>query len=201
MSIEAIIFDMGDVLIQHDDVREHAAVQALCADPVRARARIPQLIPFDRVHRGECTFNDLFRLLVEEVGLTADYTAFVAAMTSGFGPPSPGIAHVVDSLAERFRLALLSNTNAVHWSYAKSHYAALLDKVRPHFVSFELGMMKPQPEIFRHVVAALGVEPKECLLIDDNEANVQGARRAGLDEIRFRSSEQLIAELEARDIL
>ena len=200
MSIKAIIFDMGNVLIQHDEAPEHAAVQAMCADPAYARARIPQLIPFDRVHRGECTFDDLFRLLAEEVGLTADYPAFVSAMTSGFGPPIPGIAPVVDSLARRFRLALLSNTNAVHWSYAKSHHAALLDKVRPHFVSFELGMMKPQPEIFRHVVAALGVEPKDCLLIDDNEANGQGARRVGLDEIRFRSSEQLIAELEARDV-
>ncbi|MCH7482909.1 MAG: HAD family phosphatase [Chloroflexi bacterium] len=201
MPIKVIIFDMGDVLIQHDDTLEHTAVQAMCTDPEYAGTRIPQLIPFDRVHRGELTFADLFRLLAEEVGLTADYPAFASAMTSGFGPPIPGIAHVVDSLIERFSLALLSNTNAVHWSYAKSHYAALLDKVRPHFVSFELGMMKPQPEIFRHVVAALGVEPKDCLLIDDNEANGRGARVAGLDEIRFRSSEQLIAELEARDVL
>ncbi len=201
MSIKAIIFDMGNVLIQHDEAPEHAAVQVLCTDPEYAKAQISQLIPFDRVHRGELTFDDLFRLLVEEVGLTADYPAFVSAMTSGWGPPIPGIAPILDSLAERFRLALLSNTNAVHWIYAKSHYAALLDKVKPHFVSFELGMMKPQPEIFRHVVAALGVEPKDCLLIDDNEANGQGARRVGLDEIRFRSSEQLIAELEARDAL
>ena len=201
MSVEAIIFDMGDVLIQHDDAPEHAAVQAMCTNPVSAGAEIPQLIPFDRVHRGELTFEDLFKLLIEEAGLTADYPAFVSAMTVGFGPPIPGIAQVVDSLAERFRLALLSNTNAVHWSYVKSHYPALLDNVRPHFVSFELGMMKPQAEIFEHVVSALGVEPKECLLVDDREANVQGARRAGLDGIRFRTSEQLIVELEARDVL
>ncbi len=201
MSIKAIVFDMGNVLIQHDEAPEHAAVQVMCTDPVYAKAQIPQLIPFDRVHRGEFTLEDLFRLLIEEVGLTADYLAFVSAMTSGWGPPIPGIALIVDSLAERFRLALLSNTNAVHWSYAKSHYAALLDKVKPHFVSFELGMMKPQPEIFWHVVAALGVEPKDCLLIDDNEANGQAARRVGLDGIRFRSSEQLIVELEARDVL
>ncbi len=173
----------------------------MCTDPVYAGARIPQLIPFDRVHRGEFTFDDLFRLLVEEVGLTAGYPAFESAMTRGFGPPVPGIAQVVDSLAERCRLALLSNTNAVHWSYARSRYPALLDKVRPHFVSFELGIMKPQPEIFQHVVSALGVEPKDCLLVDDDDVNVQGARRVGLDGIRFRSSEQLIVELEARDVL
>ncbi len=200
MSIKSIIFDMGNVLIQHDEATEHAAFQVMCTDPEYSKAQIHQLNPYDLVHRGEFTFDDLFRLLIEEVGLTADYGAFVSAMTSGWGPPTPGIAPIVDSLAGRFRLALLSNTNAVHWSYAKSHYAALLDKVKPHFVSFELGMMKPQPEIFRHVVAALGVEPKDCLLIDDNEANGQGARRVGLDEIRFRSSEQLIAELEARDV-
>ena len=78
---------MGNVLIQHDEAPEHAAVQAMCTDPEYAKAQIPQLIPFNRVHRGEFTFDDLFRLPVEEVGLTADYPAFVSEMTSGFGPP------------------------------------------------------------------------------------------------------------------
>ena len=201
MTAKAIIFDMGGVLIQHDEAPEHAAVQAMCADPVYARARIPQLIPADRLHRGELTFDDLFELLVAEVGLAADYPTFVSAATLGFGPPMGGIAHVVEALAGRFRLALLSNTNAVHWAYATSHYAELLDKVRPHFVSFELGMRKPEPEIFRHVVAALDVELKDCLLIDDTEANVEAARRVGFDAITFHSSEQLIAELEGRGVL
>ena len=65
MSIKAIIFDMGNVLIQHDEAPEHAAVQVMCTDPVYAKAQIPQLIPFDRVHRGEFTLEDLFRLSLE----------------------------------------------------------------------------------------------------------------------------------------
>ena len=201
MTAKAVIFDLGGVLIQYDEAPGHAAVQAMCADPVYARARIPQLIPADRLHRGEFTFDDLFRLLVEEVGLVVDYPTFVSAASLGFGPWMPGVAHVVDGLAQRFRLALLSNTNAVHWGYAKSHYSELLDKVRPHFVSFELGLMKPEPDIFRHVAAALGCEPEDCLLIDDTEANIVGARTVGWDAIAFRSSEQLSTELRARDVL
>ena len=112
----------------------------------------------------------------------------------------PGIEPVLDSLSGRFRIALLSNTNAVHWAYAKSHYTALLDKVSPHFVSFELGMMKPGPEIYEHVADALAVDPEDCILIDDTVANVDGARRVGFDAIRFRTSEQLGAELEARGV-
>ena len=198
MSVKAIIFDMGGVLIEYDEAPEHGAVQAMCADPVYARSRIPQLVRPDRLHRGPVTFDDLFKLFVEEVGLTADYATFVSAATLGFGPPMSGIGQVIDSLSGRFRLALLSSTNAVHWGYAKSHYGELLDKVRPHFVSFELGMMRPEPAIYKHVADTLAVEPEECILIDDTEANVDGARRVGFDAIRFRTSEQLGAELEAR---
>ena len=201
MSAKAIIFDLGGVLIQYDEAPEHAAVQAMCADAAYAKARIPQLIPWDRLNRGQFTFDDLFNLLVKEVGLGADYSTFVSAAALGFGPPMPGIDQVIEMLAGRFQLALLSNTNAVHWGYAKTTYGDLLDKVRPHFVSFDLSMMKPEPDIYRHVAEALAVLPEDCLLIDDLSANIDGARSVGFDAIHFQNAEQLALELTARSLV
>ena len=201
MDTEVVIFDMGGVLIQYNEAPGHAAVQAMCVDPQYAKSRIPHLAQWDRVHRGQVTFDDLFKLFVEQVGLETDYATFVLVAALGFGPPMPAISEVIDSLAGRFRFALLSNTNAVHWAYARTHYADLLDRVKPHFASFEIGMAKPDPEIFLHVAAELGVEPANCLFIDDLESNVDAARRVGFDAITFKTSGQLTAELRARRIL
>jgi putative hydrolase of the HAD superfamily len=46
-------------------------------------------------------------------------------------------------------------------------------------VSCEVGVRKPDPEMFTHVTDRLGVEPEATLLVDDIAANVNGARRAG----------------------
>lgn len=53
------------------------------------------------------------------------------------------------------------------------------------FHSFEVGLAKPDPAYFEHVVAALGIEPDEAVFVDDLQANVRGARAAGLNAVHF----------------
>jgi HAD superfamily hydrolase (TIGR01509 family) len=106
-----------------------------------------------------------------------------------------GIEEIIDSLAGRFRIALLSNTSAAHWACCQATSATLLAKLGPRFLSFELAMAKPDPLIFEHVTSTLGLQPRECLFIDDTEANVTAASRAGLHAVRFVNSGQLRDEL------
>ena len=173
----------------------------MCADPDYARKRIPQIVPGEDLDRGTVTFRQLHELLVDEAGLEADYETFVAASKSGYGPSIDSVETILDALVGDYQLALLSNLNAVDWAYCKAHHRALLDKVEPHFVSFRLGMIKPEPEIYRHVANELGVSPSDCLLIDDGLANVEGARLTGWDAIHFTSGEHLRHQLAARGIL
>ena len=49
------------------------------------------------------------------------------------------------------------------------------------FISSDLKMMKPAPEFYRYVIQRIGLPPQEILFIDDNKANVDGARAVGLD--------------------
>lgn len=53
------------------------------------------------------------------------------------------------------------------------------------FISADLQMTKPDPQIYHHVAESCGVDPSECLFIDDQEINVVGAREAGMHAIRF----------------
>jgi FMN phosphatase YigB (HAD superfamily) len=58
-----------------------------------------------------------------------------------------------------------------------------------------LGVAKPDPAIYRHTLAELGVEPEEALFIDDKRINVEAARALGIQAIEFSSVEGLRAGL------
>jgi putative hydrolase of the HAD superfamily len=59
-----------------------------------------------------------------------------------------------------------------------------------------IGMRKPEPAIYELTLERLGgVDPRECLFIDDNELNVEAARELGMQTVRFQSNEQAIPEI------
>lgn len=80
---------------------------------------------------------------------------------------------------------LLSNTNDLHWEEIKRRYFSeegytckdLFDHI---FVSHEVHLAKPEPEIYRHAVHEIGRPAEQCLFIDDTLLNVEGAQRVGL---------------------
>jgi putative hydrolase of the HAD superfamily len=61
--------------------------------------------------------------------------------------------------------------------------------------SYQLGIAKPDPELYRHTLGELGVQPEETLFIDDKPANVEAARALGIQAIQFTSVERLREEL------
>lgn len=80
---------------------------------------------------------------------------------------------------------LLSNTNDLHWEEIKRRYLSdegytckdLFDHV---FVSHEMHLAKPDPEIYRSALRRIGRPAAQCLFIDDALVNVEGAQREGL---------------------
>ena len=67
--------------------------------------------------------------------------------------------------------------------------------------SYELGVIKPEPEIYAHVLAALSIGPEDVLFVDDREVNVLAARALGWHAIVFRGRKSLVAELETGYVL
>jgi HAD superfamily hydrolase (TIGR01509 family) len=61
--------------------------------------------------------------------------------------------------------------------------------------SCELGLVKPEEAIYARLIEELGVAPSQTLFIDDLAPNVEGARRAGLQSVLFRSEAQLRSDL------
>ena len=87
-------------------------------------------------------------------------------------------------LKEKYRVVMLSNTNKVMFE-SKIPELFKIDGLRMEdyfdkfFLSYEMGMSKPSPEIFIRVAKELGIEPQEALFVDDSLANIEAASKLG----------------------
>jgi HAD superfamily hydrolase (TIGR01509 family) len=92
----------------------------------------------------------------------------------------PGVEELVHSLAGRYNIALLSNTNVVHWNQVASS-TQVFSQFDRTFLSFETGHFKPAPASFEQVIACYGCDPGDILFIDDSPKNVEAALKLGID--------------------
>jgi putative hydrolase of the HAD superfamily len=103
-------------------------------------------------------------------------------------------------LAERAKLALISNTDPIHVEHMERDFPFV-----KHFpvrvYSCAIGATKPSPKIYRRALSELGVAPQESLYIDDVEPFVEAARQLGMTGIHFTGPAALDAELRALGLL
>lgn len=102
----------------------------------------------------------------------------------------------IKSLKKRgFRLYVLSNFGQQAFETNSKLYTFLND-MDGKVVSYEIGYIKPEPEIYRHLFEKYGLNPSESVFIDDRMINVDGAEQCGMKGICFKNYEQAAGELE-----
>ena len=94
------------------------------------------------------------------------------------------------------RLALASNTDAIHFMYSRQHFD-VLRAFDHYFLSYEMGLIKPDPAYFHHLLDGLQTTAGDCLFIDDRLENVQSAREMGINALVFESVDRLKTDLKA----
>jgi len=199
--LKALIFDLGGTIVPFDFRRGYAAMEPLCAYPA---AEIPKRIrSTDLVRRYE-SGQIASELFVEELcrvlELRVTYQQFCDLWTAIF-LPEPLIPEALFArLKSRYPLVLLSNTNDIHFRMIRRSYP-LLDHFDHFVLSYEVGALKPSARIYEEAVARAGCRPEECFFTDDLDPYVEGARKVGLDAVRFESYRQLESELRDRAIL
>lgn len=196
---KAVIFDLGNVLVHFDFRPAYEALERLC--PYRAaeiRARLAPTGLVQRLETGLVEPREFVAELERVLDLRIGYDEFRHIWFSIFSDALVPESMLV-GLKARYRLLLLSNTNALHFEMLREHYP-LLRHFDHLILSYEVKAMKPQPQIFQAAVACAGCLPEECFYTDDIAEYVQAARRLGIDAVRFESAAQLQAEMRARGI-
>ncbi len=199
VSYRAIIFDLGKVLVHFDFQLGYRALEGLCpytAAEIRRRLAATGLV--ERFETGLIEPRDFVRRISEVLDLTVDYVEFCRIWSCIFRqtlvPDS-----MLEGLAARYRLLMLSNTNVIHIQAIRENYP-LLRHFHGLILSYEVKAMKPEPAIFQAALAIAGCRPVECFYTDDIAEYVAAARRLGIDAVQFESCEQLQREMAARGI-
>jgi putative hydrolase of the HAD superfamily len=181
LSVEAIVFDLGGVLVEVDFRRVLAHWAAACGEAAEAlAARFRQDVAYCAHERGELDDRGYFAHLRALLAIDISDEQLLAGWNGALGEPLPGIEPLIERLAAQYPAYVFSNTNPAHIAHFTPRYKALLSHFRKVVTSCDLGARKPDPEAFQRLAKLIGAQPERILFFDDLEENVRGARRAGL---------------------
>lgn len=187
--LKAIIFDLGGVIIdlhEHRTVKYFAQLSGKPEDKIRAIIQLPAFQQFEKGLISENDFRDAARDSLNE-------SASDEQIDQGWNAMLGEIPHaridLLRSLADKYELYLLSNTNTIHYraflkivkdTIGQDSFEGFFDKA---YYSHQIHMRKPDTEIFEWVLAQNNLQPAEALFLDDNAMNIEGAQRVGIQTV------------------
>jgi putative hydrolase of the HAD superfamily len=180
--VELVLFDLGGVLIEVSGVRVMLELTGIESEEELWR-RWLTCRWVRRFESGGCSETEFAAGVVADWQLELSAAAFLAAFRAWPTGPLPGAAELVAQTRASVATGCFSNTNALHWH---DHIAAwpLTGLFDHRFLSFELGLLKPDIAAFVQVADLLEVPAERVLFLDDNALNVVGAAAAGFQAIR-----------------
>lgn len=196
---QTVVFDLGGVLVELGGIGEFGDLIGV-SDPQQVWARWLGSPAVRRFETGRCTDLEFGHEAVAEFRLSLAPEAFLERFLGWPRGLFEGAEQLVRQIRPDVSCACLSNSNRLHWD--RQHSAPIIQKLFARwFLSHELGLIKPDREVFVHVVEALGCRAADVLFLDDNRLNVEGARSVGLDAHLIAGVTQARALLEARGLL
>jgi putative hydrolase of the HAD superfamily len=120
--------------------------------------------------------------MVEDWGLAMSPEMYAEEFRSWPVGPIAGAEDLVSEVRNRVPVSCFSNTNASHWQRAQA--LPLISLFDATYLSFQMGMLKPDRDAFEHVADSLGVARERVLFLDDNQLNVDAALEVGFTAIR-----------------
>lgn len=201
LSPAAVVFDLGNVLIDWDPA---AAIAAGVGEDEARRFMAAEDFDFMAWNHGPDSGGS-WAEAEAEVRRTHPHWAEHALsyrrhFTASLLGEVPGTAEVVRELhAAQVPLLGLTNWSAELYPHAPERFAvlALLDHV---VVSGEVGAAKPDPAAYRAVIERAGVPPERLVFVDDKQVNVDAAAALGMDAIRFTTADELRRQLRERGL-
>lgn len=198
---DALLFDLGRVVLDTDFERtlRHWA-ECAGVPPEALMARFSPDHAYKRHERGEISDSEFFASLRASLGIDISDAQFLQGWNAVFDGEMTGISELLGRAAARLPLYAFSNTNPAHVAHFSRHFADVLGHFEQVFVSSSIGLRKPDPAAFDHVVRAIGLPTPRIVFFDDLIENVEAARSCGLPAVHVRSIDDVAGALAAMGI-
>lgn len=184
-----LLFDFGGVLVDLDKQRCIQAFAELGFDIRPYLGAYRQAGIFSLLEQGKIGIDE-FCAGIRELSANDEISdeAIVKAWEKYLvGVPAERLELLL-KIRQHYPVSVLSNTNCIHWTqscndffrYKDLEVNDFFDKL---FLSYELGVEKPAPELYQKVIEGLGVPANEILFFDDSEVNCEAARQCGMQAL------------------
>ena len=193
--LRGLLVDFGGVLTSNVFDSFRAFCQAEGIDPDRVKSLFrdnPEALALVRsLEVGEIGEEDFSRDFGELLGID-ERDDLVNRMFEGIRPDEAMVAAVRRARAAGVRTVLVSNSMGAG-RYDRSAFPELFDGV---VISGEVGLHKPQAEIFELACERVGLSPGDCVFVDDLRENCEGAEAIGMTAVLHRGADTTLPELE-----
>jgi glucose-1-phosphatase len=195
--IRNIIFDLGVVILNIDfqaTEREFKRLGFHEFDELYTQAR--QIGLFDRLEQGEISPDKFRNELRKLIGIAISDVQIDNAWNSMIGEFPLKRIKFLEELKQKYRIFLLSNTNKIHFDFYNEifrkefgyNFSELFEKM---YLSFEIGMRKPDKRIFEYALKQSRLKPGETLFIDDMLQHVEAAMTCNINSYRLKENEEI----------
>ncbi len=194
--INAIIFDFGDVFLNLEKDAQLAAFQKLGLNELWTDDLMAQN---DRFEKGQITEQEFLESFQKELP-NASLLDIRAAWNTIIGDFPLERLEFLQMLSGKYRLFLLTNTDEIHISWFEhktgmSFCTAFYTSFEKVLYSYEMGMRKPDPAIYSHILEKFDLSPKRTLFIDDKKSNTDAAAALGLHVWNLQVGKEDVTEL------
>jgi len=191
--IKAILFDMGNVLLNFNAKKAAIRFAKECRVPITKVWIHFFTSPTEKAYtRGKISSYEFYRHAREALNVPVSFSVFKHYWNDIFWENS-GMDGLLARLKKKYPLYLLSNTNAMHFGHIQKNFK-ILRHFKKSFPSHLVGHRKPERQIYLKVLKAIKQKPENTLFVDDVKRFVEGARKVGINAIQFKNKRQLVRE-------
>lgn len=194
MSFQLVIFDLGGVLVHMKPALMIRRLAAETGQTVEVLERVlvdPALL--EQLELGRMTPRQYFDQLARRLKLSWSFEEFVAAW-NGILSENTDTTGLLQRLWDRYTILVLTNTNILHDEHIRRTWP-VFDRVHHWLASYQIGLRKPEPQIYELALRTAQTPPHSAIYIDDVEEHVLVARGMGLTAVHFTDGKMLEEDL------
>lgn len=197
--IRAIIFDFGGVLQKKEINRDLITILANIIDVTPDSIKPLWNKHHDDLLTGNLTSKEFIGVLADELNYQYNVNEIYSKWAEKISITKSSINHnlinYIRTLRQKYKVYVLSNM--IDLAEEDEALTRLKRQFDGYFTSYRLGSRKPQPEIFRKLLAEINLKPDECIFVDDNKKNIIASVSLGFHSIQYESAKKLKGKLTA----